>query len=103
MVTTAGVTDVIKSLSDLQARFHLQQADSDRFFSEWSEALPDLNEYEQLGVDRIKQRYDYHRIGDLLLEGTINPIVVSPLLELSSFLDPPLCPGCVGTMRWTGY
>ena len=89
MVTTARVTDVIKSLGDLQTCFHLQQADDDRFFSEWSEALPNLNEYEQLGVDRIKQRYDYHRIGDLLLEGTINLIVVSPLLELAGFLDPP--------------
>lgn len=38
---------------------------------------------------RIQQRYDYHRLNGLLLEGTINHIVVSPLLELAGFLDPP--------------
>jgi hypothetical protein len=89
MVTGVGITDTIKSLSDLQVRCNLRQADSDRFFSEWIEDLPDLDEREQAGIDRIKQRYDYHRFDGLLLEGTINLVVVSPLLELAGFLDPP--------------
>ena len=89
MVTGVGITDTIKSLSDLQVRCNLRQADSDRFFSEWIEDLPDLDEREHAGIDRIKQRYDYHRFDGLLLEGTINLVVVSPLLELAGFLDPP--------------
>ena len=89
MVTSAGITDTVKSLSDLQERCNLRQADDDRFFSEWVEDLPDLDTREQAGVERIKQRYDYHRIKDLLLEGTINLLVVAPLLELAGFLDPP--------------
>ncbi|MFM9160157.1 MAG: type I restriction endonuclease subunit R, partial [Dolichospermum sp.] len=44
---------------------------------------------EQSGITRIKQRYDYHRLDGLLLEGTINLLVVSPLLELAGFLDSP--------------
>jgi hypothetical protein len=76
-------------LSDLQARYSLRQADDDRFFREWVEDLPELNEQEQAGIKRIKQRYDYHRLDGLLLEGTINLVVVSPLLELAGFLDPP--------------
>jgi hypothetical protein len=76
-------------LSDLQVRCNLRQADSDRFFSEWSEDLPDLDERERAGIERLKQRYDYHRFDGLLLEGTINLVVVSPLLELAGFLDPP--------------
>lgn len=89
MITGAGITDVIKSLSDLQVRCNLHQADDDRFFSEWIEDLPSLNTGEQAGVTRIKRRYDYHRIDGLLLEGTINLVVVAPLLELAGFLDPP--------------
>ena len=89
MVTGVGLTDTIKSLSDLQVRCNLRKADSDRFFSEWLEDLPDLDERERAGIERLKQRYDYHRFDGLLLEGTINLVVVSPLLELAGFLDPP--------------
>ncbi|MFK0733685.1 MAG: type I restriction endonuclease subunit R [Gloeotrichia echinulata GP01] len=89
MVSTTGITDTIKSLSDLQTRCNLRQAEDDRFFSEWFEDLPELNAQEQAGIARIKQRYDYHRLNGLLQEGTINLLVVSPLLELAGFLDPP--------------
>ncbi|HBL13518.1 MAG TPA: type I restriction endonuclease subunit R [Cyanobacteria bacterium UBA11162] len=89
MVTGLGITDTIKSLSDLRVRCNLHQADSDRFFYEWVDDLPELDEREQVGVARIKQRYDYHRNDSLLLEGTINLVVVSPLLEIAGFLDPP--------------
>ena len=99
MVSTVGITDTIKSLSDLQTRCHLHQAEDENFFNEWLTDLPQLNTQEQSGVTRIKQRYDYHRIDGLLLEGTINLLVVSPLLELAGFLDSPHrirspAPGC---------
>jgi hypothetical protein len=89
MVSTQGITDTIKSLSDLEKRCNLRQASDDQFFREWVEDLPELREQEQLGVARIKRRYDYHRVDGLLLEGTVNLIVVSPLLEVAGFLDPP--------------
>ncbi|MBW4505722.1 MAG: type I restriction endonuclease subunit R [Scytonematopsis contorta HA4267-MV1] len=89
MVPTAAITDKIKSLSDLKTRCNLHQATDEQFFSEWVENLPELNQQEQAGIARIKQRYDYHRIDGLLLEGTINLIVVSPVLELAGFIDPP--------------
>ncbi|MDZ7959255.1 MAG: type I restriction endonuclease subunit R [Aulosira sp. DedQUE10] len=89
MVSSVGITDTIKSLSDLQTRCNLRQADDDRFFREWIDNLPELNPQEQVGIARIKQRYDYHRVDGLLLEGTINLLVVSPLLEVAGFLDPP--------------
>lgn len=89
MVYGVGITDTIKSLNDLHTRCNLTQADSDRFFYEWIDELPELNQQEQAGIARIKQRYDYHRVDGLLLEGTINLLVVSPLLELTGFLDPP--------------
>ena len=89
MTTSLGITDIIKSLSVLQTRCNLHQAIDERFFREWMENLPELNQQEQAGIALIKQRYDYHRVDGLLLEGTINLIVVSPLLELAGFIDPP--------------
>ena len=76
-------------MSDLQTRCNLHQAEDETFFNEWLTELPQLNSQEQSGVTRIKQRYDYHRVDGLLLEGTINLLVVSPLLELAGFLDSP--------------
>jgi hypothetical protein len=89
MVSSVGITDTIKTLSDLQTRCNLRQTNQDNFFCEWVENLPELNQQEQVGIARIKQRYDYHRVDGLLLEGTINLLVVSPLMELAGFLDPP--------------
>ncbi|MFO5438460.1 MAG: type I restriction endonuclease subunit R [Dolichospermum sp.] len=89
MVSTVGITDTIKSLSDLQTRCNLHQAEDENFFNEWLTDLPQLNPQEQSGITRIKRRYDYHRVDSLLLEGTINLLVVSPLLELAGFLDSP--------------
>ena len=89
MVSTVGITDTIKSLSDLQTRCNLHQAEDENFFNEWLTDLPLLKPQEQSGVTRIKQRYDYHRVDGLLLEGTINLLIVSPLLELAGLLDSP--------------
>ncbi len=89
MVTTTAITDKIKSLSDLQKCFNLHQTDNNQFFPELQSELPPLNSQEQAGIDRIKRRYDYHRLDGLLLEGTINLLVLSPLLEIAGFLDSP--------------
>jgi hypothetical protein len=89
MVVSTGITDAIHSLNDLSDRFNLRQADSDNFFSEWKENLPALTDMEAASVAKLKQRYDYQRMDGLLLEGTIQVAVVSPLLELAGFLDAP--------------
>jgi hypothetical protein len=89
MVVSTGITDAIHSLNDLSGRFNLRQADSDNFFSEWKENLPALTDMEAASVAKLKQRYDYQRMDGLLLEGTIQVAVVSPLLELAGFLDAP--------------
>ena len=89
MVTTIGVRETIKSFNDLQTKLNLIQTEDDNFFTEWYEDLPEIRETEKTALDRIKKRYDYHRSLSPLLEGTINLVVVSPLLEVVGFLDPP--------------
>lgn len=85
----AGIRDTIATLNDLQQRLGLIPAQDDTFFSEWTGELPALSTQEQSSINRLKQRYDYHRADGLLLEGTINLVVTVPLLELLGFVDPP--------------
>jgi predicted type IV restriction endonuclease len=44
---------------------------------------------EQETLDRIRQRFRYHREAGQVTEGAVNAIVVSRLLELAGFYDPP--------------
>jgi hypothetical protein len=89
MVPSTGVRDVITTLQDWHQRLGLVPAQSDDFFVEWTESLPTLTAQEHASIDRIKQRYDYHRADGLLLEGTINLVVTAPLLALVGLVDPP--------------
>ena len=89
MAFSLAVTDTIKTFKDLQTRCNLYQAEDDNFFTEWEEDLPELNDTEKAEIARIKQIYNYQRLDGFLLEGTVNLILLSPLLKLAGFFDPP--------------
>lgn len=84
-----AVTDRIKTFKELRRNFNLKQSKDSAFFNELSEGLEELTSEEKAGVGKIKKRFDYHREDGFLLEGTVNLLVVSPLLELAGFLDEP--------------
>lgn len=86
---TLAVTDRIKTFKELRRSFNLEQSKDSAFFNELSEDLEELTSEEKAGVGKIKKRFDYHREDGFLLEGTVNLLVVSPLLELAGFLDEP--------------
>ena len=86
---TLAVTDRIKSFKDLETAFKIGQSQDPEFFSELDENLKELTLEEKTGIGKIKKRFDYHRRDGFLLEGTVNLLVVSPLLELAGFLDEP--------------
>ena len=86
---TLAVTDKIKSFKDLRRNFNLEKTTDPAFFSELSQDLQELTPEEKAGIGKIKKRFDYHREDGFLLEGTVNLLVVSPLLELAGFLDEP--------------
>ncbi|UBF24749.1 TerD family protein [Kovacikia minuta CCNUW1] len=89
MTQSLAISEWIESLAEAESQFNLRPADNDQFFSEWYGNLPELTETEQARLDLIKQRYLYHQRYGPLAEGTINFIVMSPLLELAGFYDPP--------------
>ncbi|MGC1247815.1 MAG: hypothetical protein WA865_16485, partial [Spirulinaceae cyanobacterium] len=89
MVESLAVTDRIKSLRDIREKFALEITHDSDFFPEWYAELPELTESEQLTLERLKRRYWYYADDNAITEGTINIIMISPLLELLSWCDPP--------------
>ncbi len=89
MSTTLAISKYVNSLLEVEARFSAQQNNSDCFFPEWQEDLPDLSATEKEHCDRIKERYFYHRHRGHIGEGIINQIAITPLLEMAGFYDPP--------------
>jgi hypothetical protein len=88
MVQTA-VTKVIQSLDDFEQQFVASRLDDEYFFSEWPTDLPPLSQAEINDLTKIRDQFLYQRKSGPLTEGTVNAIVVSRLLELAGFYDPP--------------
>lgn len=84
-----AISKQIVSLNQVHERFGLRRADSDRFFTEWRENLPQLSIEERTRLDQIKQRYDYQQADSPLLEETVKLLIISPLLDLAGFYEPP--------------
>jgi Type I restriction enzyme R protein N terminus (HSDR_N) len=89
MAQVIAVTDAIKSLADAETRLNLQRNDQPTFFPEWQSPLPALNPTEIADLSQLHRRLLYHRADGELLEGAVVLLVVSPLLELAGFYDPP--------------
>jgi predicted type IV restriction endonuclease len=63
--------------------------DDPAFFPEWQSPLPTLSAAETSELEHLSQRYlTYIEAGEVR-EGTLNLIVVSPLLNALGFCDPP--------------
>jgi hypothetical protein len=88
MIQTA-VSKAITTLNEVESKFNLVRAVDPQFFTEWTENLPPLTDAERASLDRIRGRYRYHRADGNLAEGVINLMVLSPLLDLAGFYDPP--------------
>ncbi|MEH2239395.1 type I restriction endonuclease [Nostoc sp.] len=89
MTQTAAITEAITTLQDAENRFGFVRVEDQQFFPEWYEELSEITEAEKASVDVVRRRYLYHRAGGDLLEGTVILLLVSPILALSGFYDPP--------------
>jgi hypothetical protein len=89
MVQTFAVTDHITSLAEAEQLLGISPSQDPAFFSEWTIGLSGLTEAQQQRLDQIKQRYLYHCQYGHLLENAVNFLVISPILELAGFYDPP--------------
>lgn len=87
MLQTIQATDI--TLHDLRIKFHLSQTEDDQFFREWQDDLPEINEEELRSLDRVKSNYSNLIEYPPLLENAVKMVVLSPLLDLAGFYQPP--------------
>lgn len=76
------------SLNQLIEQFSLQRSDDENFFREWQDNLPKLNELEKQNIEEIKTEYQ-HLSRYPILEPVVKMVVLSPLLRLAGFYQPP--------------
>jgi len=84
-----AVTEAITTIAEAEQRFHLRRSQTEDFFREWTENLPELSSIDRTNLDILWQRYIYHRSAGNLLESTVMLLIVSPLLAIAGLYDPP--------------
>ncbi|MEH2158849.1 type I restriction endonuclease [Nostoc sp.] len=86
MLQTIPARDI--SLYELEEKFGLQLATDTNFFPEWTE-IQTLADGEKQAIARVKSNYlnlNKHR---LISEEAVKMVVLSPLLDLAGFYQPP--------------
>jgi predicted type IV restriction endonuclease len=76
------------TLAQLIDEFGLQRADDELFFSEWQHDLPELSDLEKESLNQVKAEY-LHLSRYQILEPVVKMVVLSPLLRLAGFYQPP--------------
>jgi Type I restriction enzyme R protein N terminus (HSDR_N) len=89
MTTTLAVTEAIDSIRKAESTFNLKRIEDPQVFPEWYEDLPALSHEETNTLDRIQKSYLYNSADGILTESTVNLLLVSPLLYLAGFFEPP--------------
>jgi hypothetical protein len=88
MTQTLAISKAIDSMSQVRDTFGLIASSDEQFFTEWYQDLPPLTEVEQQTLDRYKQRFLLHHDRGELPEGTVDRLLVSPLLDLAGLYEP---------------
>jgi hypothetical protein len=88
MIQAYAVSQAVESLSLVEEKFNLVQSLDAAFFVEWYEELPALTDAEKEKLDHYKERFLAHRYRGHLSEGTVDRLLVSPLLDLAGLYEP---------------
>ncbi len=87
MVQTTQARDI--SLYELEEKFCLELITKADFFIEWVENLPPLTDIDKLSLERVKSNYLNLTKRRPMSEEAVKMIVLSPLLDLAGFYQPP--------------
>jgi hypothetical protein len=77
------------TLDDLSEQFGLQHARDQTLFPEWQESLPELVDAERQLLERVRSNFENLAQGRSLSEEAVKMAVLSPLLDLAGFYQPP--------------
>ncbi|MBH8576898.1 restriction endonuclease subunit R [Nostocaceae cyanobacterium CENA369] len=86
MVQVIQAKDI--ALAELIEQFNLQLADEEEFFLEWRHDLPEFTDLEKQSLNEVKAEY-LHLSRYPILEPVVKMVVLSPLLRLAGFYQPP--------------
>ena len=92
MPDTLAIAQSFLSLRQVETRFQLNPTVDPAFFAEASAAQTaqiTLSAAERQTLDRVRASYRYSSAEGDLTEATVNLLLVSPLLYLAGFCDPP--------------
>jgi hypothetical protein len=87
MVQTLAISKAMTSMAEVQARFAIDYATDPAFFLEWQQDLPSLTDADHAQIAHIQQRFIQHRDRGSLPEGTVDKLMISPLLDLAGLYD----------------
>jgi len=87
MVQTIQSRDI--SLYELEETFGLELVTNADFFTEWIENLPLINDVEKMSLERVKSNYFNLTKRRPMSEEAVKMVVLSPLLDLAGFYQPP--------------
>lgn len=87
MVQTIQAQDL--NLEELQEHFGLQLTTDSQFFPDWQDNLPSLTDEEKRSLERVRSNYFNLVNRRPLLEEGVKMVVLSPLLDLAGFFQPP--------------
>lgn len=77
------------TLYDLEDKFGLQLTVDTHFFQEWSQNLLPLTDTEKQSLERVTSNYFNLTKRRTMLEEAVKMVVLSPLLDLAGFYQPP--------------
>ncbi|WP_225889375.1 type I restriction endonuclease subunit R [Halomicronema hongdechloris] len=89
VMVTAGITQAITNLNEARTKLGVAPSQDAAFFLEWQAPLPSLTDAQKVRLDHLKQRYLFYADSGAITEGTVNLILLAPLLETLSLMDPP--------------
>lgn len=89
MTQSLTITDDITTFRDCEEKLGLTLTRDTEFFTEWMTELPVLSQAELSRLEEVRQNYLYQISDGVLLEETVKMVVLSPLLELAGFYQPP--------------
>lgn len=73
----------------LKEKFGLRLSESDQFFTEWLDNLPEITDLEKQYLDRVKANYLSLIERRPISEEMVKMVVLSPLLDLADFYRTP--------------
>ncbi|MBW4525408.1 MAG: hypothetical protein KME18_09475 [Phormidium tanganyikae FI6-MK23] len=88
-MTQTAISKAMTTIAQAEQRLGLSRTEDEQFFLEWQVGLPELSQVDLSELQTMRRRYLYHRTEDYLLEGAVTLLLVSPLLTIAGFYDPP--------------